>query len=96
MNPYKIIKQPVITERATFLREQDNKYVFIVEKKATKSQIKNALKELFNVEAEKINTMTVKGKLKRLGRYEGYRPDTKKAIVKLKQGQEIKLIEESR
>ncbi len=96
MNPYKVIKGPVITERTTFLKEKENKYVFIVDKRVNKRQIKNAVEELFNVDVEKIRTMIMPGKLRRLGRYSGYKPDWKKAIVKLESGQEIKIVEESR
>ena len=96
MNPYEIIKKSVVTERSTNLKEKENKYVFRVDKRATKHQIKAAIEELFNVDVEKINTFIVPGKLRRRGRFEGYQPDWKKAIVKLKPGQEIKLIEETR
>jgi large subunit ribosomal protein L23 len=96
MNPYKVIKGPVITERTTLLKEKENKYVFIVDKRANKTRIKNAIEELFDVDVEKISTMIVPGKLRRLGRYSGYKPDWKKAIVKLESGQEIKIVEESR
>jgi len=96
MNPYKVIKGPVITERTTSLREKENKYVFIVDKRANKGRIKNAVEELFNVDVEKISTMIMPGKLRRLGRYSGYKPEWKKAIVKLEPGQGIKIVEESR
>ena len=96
MNPYNVIKKSLITEQTTELKEKENKYVFIVDKKATKNQIKPAIEELFDVDVEKIATMIVAGKLRRLGRYSGYRSDWKKAIVRLKKGQEIKAIEETR
>lgn len=70
------------------LREE-NKYVFEVEKKANKAQIKKAVEVLFDVNVETVNTMIVKGKKKRMGRYVGYRPDWKKAIVKISEGQTI-------
>ena len=96
MDSYKIIKGPIITEKATALKEQENKYVFMVDKKASKDQIRNAVEELFKVNVEDIKTMVIAGKLRRLGRYQGYKPDWKKAIIKLQQGQEIKIVEESR
>jgi large subunit ribosomal protein L23 len=96
MDIYQVIKRPVVTERTTLLKEKENKYMFIVDKKANKYQIKDAIEKMFNVDVEKITTLNVKGKLRRLGRYSGYRPSYKKAIVKLAQGQTIKFIEESR
>ncbi|OGS20369.1 MAG: 50S ribosomal protein L23 [Elusimicrobia bacterium RIFOXYA2_FULL_39_19] len=96
MNPYSIIKKPIITERTTILKETENKYVFMVDLKATKTQIKNALKELFNVKAEKVHTMIVTGKIRRVGKYSGYKQDWKKAIVKLASGQEIKILAENK
>ena len=90
---YKIIKRPIITEKTTNLKKQ-NKYVFEVNINATKSQIKQAVEKLFNVDVVDVRTMIMKGKLRRYGRYEGYKPDWKKAIVTLKSGQIIKQIEE--
>lgn len=79
---------PSITEKNTILREE-NKYVFEVDRKSNKAQIKKAIESLFNVKVEAINTMIVKGKKKRMGRFTGYRPNWKKAIVKLAEGQTI-------
>ncbi len=90
---YKIIKRPIITEKTTRLKEE-NKYVFEVDIKATKNDIKQAVEKLFNVDVEDVHTCIIKGKLRRYGRYEGYKSDWKKAIVKLKPGQTIKLLEE--
>jgi len=80
--PRDIIKRPVITENTADLMA-DKKYTFEVSPKANKTEIKNAVEVAFNVKVEKVNTMNLKGKLKRMGRYEGYRPDRKKAIVQL-------------
>lgn len=91
MNPRTIILEPVITEKATKLKDQ-NKYLFKVRKKANKRQIKLAVEEIFKVKVESVNTQLVRGKIKRLGRFEGKRPDWKKAIVKLKEGK-IELFE---
>jgi len=87
-----IIIRPVVTEKSMNLLA-DNKYTFIVDKKANKTEIKNAIENIFNVRVENVNTMIVKGKPKRMGRYEGKRPDRKKAIVTLKPGQKIRLFE---
>lgn len=78
-----IIKKPVLTEKG-YDGIADKKYVFIVDKNANKIQIKEAIEKLFGVEVDYVNTISVKGKLKRMGRNEGYTPDTKKAIVQLK------------
>ena len=80
--PRDIIKRPVITENSADLMA-DKKYTFEVSPKANKTEIKNAVEVAFNVKVEKVNTMNLKGKKKRMGRYEGYRPDRKKAIVQL-------------
>lgn len=77
-----VLKRPVITEHSADLM-MDKKYTFEVDPKANKPQIKAAVEEAFGVKVEKVNTMNVKGKLKRMGQYAGYRPNTKKAIVQL-------------
>jgi large subunit ribosomal protein L23 len=94
MDIRKIIKKPLITEKATLLREKENKYLFMVEKSATKGQIKQAVRELFKVNVEDVHTANVQGKQKRMGAHTGYRSDWKKAIVKIQKGQEIKMVEE--
>ena len=90
-----IILKPVLTEKAVggnpYSREdkQDGiavkKYTFIVKKTANKTEIKLAVEKIFGVQVASVNTVTCKGKLKRMGRYEGYTPDRKKAIVTLKE-----------
>lgn len=77
-----IIKRPVITEHSAELMT-DKKYTFEVSRKANKTQIKDAVELAFDVKVERVNTMNTKGKFKRMGRYGGYRPDRKKAIVQL-------------
>jgi large subunit ribosomal protein L23 len=91
---YKIIKRPIITEKTARLKQQNNMYVFEVDINATKSMIKEAVEKLFNVDVEEVRTMIIKGKLRRYGRFEGYKSDWKKAIVKIKKGQSIKQIDE--
>ncbi len=83
--------KPIITEKAAKDREA-GKYMFRVQKKASKSQIRRAIEEIFKVKVESVNTQLVKGKVKRLGRFEGKRADWKKATVKLKEGK-IELFE---
>jgi len=77
-----IIKKPIISERTTEL-QADRKYVFSVDPRANKTEIRQAVEQLFKVEVEAVNTMRVSGKFKRHGVHTGYRSDWKKAIVKL-------------
>jgi large subunit ribosomal protein L23 len=83
-----ILIRPLITERTTDLMAQ-GKYVFVVDKRANKIQIADAVKEVFNVKVEKVNTVNVRGKTKRMGRTSGKTASYKKAIVKLEAGQSI-------
>ena len=77
-----IIIKPIITEDS-MERLQNGKYTFKVAKDANKVEIAKAVEELFDVKVAKVNTMSVKGKEKRMGRNTGFRPDWKKAIVTL-------------
>lgn len=77
-----VILRPILTESA-YDGFAAKKYVFVVAKKATKTNVKMAVEELFGVKVEKVNTMNCRGKLKRMGRNEGYTPSFKKAIVQL-------------
>jgi len=83
-----LVRYPLITEKNTALRAQ-NKYVFEVARDATKPLVKQAVQKLFGVKVVSVNTMVVKGKYKRTGRFAGYRSDSKKAVVKLAEGQKI-------
>lgn len=83
-----IIIRPLITERSTELMAE-GKYVFVVDKRANKIEIGKAIKEIFDVKVEKVNTVNVSGKTKRRGRMVGKRADYKKAIVKLAEGESI-------
>lgn len=86
-----IIKAPVITEKATAIAQEQGKYVFKVDPKATKSEIKNAIEKIFKVKVEHIATINTIPKKKRVGRYSGLTNRYKKAIVKLAEGQTINL-----
>ncbi|MCI8349927.1 MAG: 50S ribosomal protein L23 [Oscillospiraceae bacterium] len=79
-----IIIRPIITE-ASMGAQAFKKYTFQVAKDANKIEIAKACEELFGVKVAKVNTMNVKGQLRRQGRFQGYRPDWKKAIVTLKE-----------
>ncbi|MGB3978238.1 MAG: 50S ribosomal protein L23 [Tepidanaerobacteraceae bacterium] len=81
-HPHDIIIRPWITEKSMDLH-QDRKYVFVVDKNSNKTEIKNAVEAIFGVKVAKVNTINMRGKMKRMGRFEGKRPDWKKAIVTL-------------
>ncbi|SFM41159.1 LSU ribosomal protein L23P [Gracilibacillus orientalis] len=81
-DPRDIIKRPIITEHSSDLMAE-KKYTFEVGKEANKTQIKDAIEEIFSVKVENVNTLNKKGKFKRMGRYGGYRSNRKKAIVQL-------------
>ena len=83
MEAQDIIIRPVVTERS-MSGMQEKKYTFEVAKEANKIQISKAVEELFKVQVEKVNTISVKGKFRRHGRNTGYTSDWKKAVVKLK------------
>ena len=89
-DPYVIILSPLRTEKGTNLLPF-NKYFFWVDKKANKTEIKNAIREIYKVEVAKVNTVTVRGKKKRVRFAQGKTPDWKKAIVTLKEGHKIDL-----
>ena len=83
MQPQDVILKPVLTEKGYDVIA-DKRYTFKVLKTANKIQIRNAIEQMFGVKVESVNTVTCRGKLKRMGRNEGYTPTTKKAIVTLK------------
>jgi large subunit ribosomal protein L23 len=85
-----VIKAPIITEKSSDLAK-NNTIVFSVDVKANKTQIKQAVEKIFNVKVEKVNTVNVKPKKKRVGRYVGKTNKVKKAIVKLCEGSSIEL-----
>ncbi len=89
---YDVILAPVLSEKA-YGGFAQGKYAFWVHPKATKTEIKKAVEEAFKVKVERVNTLVVRGKKKRLGRYLGRRPDRKKAIVQVAAGQRIEALE---
>ncbi len=90
---YDVLIGPLLTEKGTLLKEKDNKVLFRVAINANKIEIKKAVEEIFKVKVDCVNTMKCMGKTKRMGRYEGKRPDWKKAIVTLKHGEKLDFIE---
>ena len=90
---FSIIKKPVISEKSTALAEVANRYVFRVDNAATKTEIKEAVEQLFKVKVKAVNTIVMHGKNKRAGRFEFKRSNWKKAIITLVQGQKIELFQ---
>ena len=92
MHLYEVLRRPLITEKATLLKE-GNKYAFEVAKEATKPQIKEAVEKAFKVKVVKVNIITVSEKTKRMGRREVTSPSWKKAIVSLEPENKITFFE---
>lgn len=88
-NPNDVVISPVLTEKITEMGEAQNKYAFRVRKDSNKKEIGRSVEELFNVKVEKVNTVTMRGKKKRVRFKTGKTPDWKKAIVTLRAGQTI-------
>ena len=90
LNKIQIIQYPIITDKATRLLE-NNQYSFVVDRYSNKSTIKTAIEELFNVKVLKVNTCRLPRKQKRVGKYVGWKPQYKKAIITLSEGDVINL-----
>lgn len=88
-----VIKGPLITEKLDKAREKHRQYSFVVDRDATKHDIARAVSTLFKVTVEDVRTTIMRGKIKRLGRSMGKRPNFKKAFVILKEGDKIELFE---
>ena len=86
---YQIIRRPVITEKGLGVKEAEATLVFEVSAKASKTEIKNAVQSIFKVKVDTVRTANFVGKERRRGKFTGYRPDWKKAYVRLKAGQKM-------
>ncbi|MCM2322037.1 MAG: 50S ribosomal protein L23 [Oligoflexia bacterium] len=86
---YDVIRRPIISEKSTALAEVASRYTFEVAVQANKQEIRDAVQRLFNVKVREVRTVTVHGKVKRVGRFETKRPNWKKAVVTLAEGQKI-------
>jgi large subunit ribosomal protein L23 len=84
-----VLEAPIISEKSTVAADKNKRFVFKVQKQATKKQVKNAVEIMFGVEVDSVNVLNVKGKQKKVGRSLGQRSDWKKAYVKLKSGHDI-------
>ena len=92
-DPYQVILKPLLSEKGTRLKEEGNQYLFRVAKTANKVEIKRAIEQLFKVKVLEVRTVHVRGKVKRLGRFQGRQPAWKKAFATLKAGDSIELYE---
>jgi large subunit ribosomal protein L23 len=86
---YQIIRKPVITEKGLAVKETEGTLVFQVAPDATKTEIKQAVQTIFKVKVDSVRTANFPGKERRRGKFAGYRPDWKKAYVKLKSGEKM-------
>ena len=93
MKAHQIIRRPVVTEKSSVAREEENIATFAVDPAANKHDIRRAVETLFKVEVEEVRTMRQPRKKKRVGRQIGYRAEWKKAIVKLAEGHSIEFFE---
>jgi large subunit ribosomal protein L23 len=92
-SPYEIIKKPLVSEKNQVLKELSNQVVFEVASDANKIEIRRAVEDLFKVRVEKVRTLIVRGKDRRVGRRMGRQSNWKKAVVTLRQGENIELFE---
>ena len=90
-----IIRRPLVTEKGVRQKAAHNQYLFEVSMDANKHEIADAVEEIFEVKVSKVRTATTHGKVKRLGRYSGRRPDRKRAVVTLAEGHTIEFFDES-
>jgi len=93
MNIFDVLRAPKMSEKTMSLKEEANQFAFEVDQRANKIQIKESIEKSFKVSVLKVRTMNVRGKKKRLGRYQGLKSSWKKAIVTLKEGDTIEYFE---
>ncbi|MFN0172134.1 MAG: 50S ribosomal protein L23 [Bryobacteraceae bacterium] len=89
MNIYNVIRRPIVTEKGVGKKEAENTLCFEVAPDANKTHIRQAVEKLFKVKVADVRTSNIDGKLRRRGRFSGYKPDWKKAYVRLKPGQKV-------
>jgi len=93
MDPYEVLKRPILTEKSSFQSDNLHRYTFEVDVRANKRQIRDAVEQVFNVQVLAVNVMNVRGKRRRWGRIVGRTKDWKKAVVTLAPGQSIQFFE---
>lgn len=89
MTIYDVIKRPLVTEKGVSKKEGERTLTFEVARDANKTQVRQAVEKLFNVRVEEVRTSNLEGKMRRRGRFTGYRSDWKKAYVKLEPNQKV-------
>ncbi|MEA1970363.1 MAG: 50S ribosomal protein L23 [Thermodesulfobacteriota bacterium] len=93
MDIYSVIRRPLVTEKSTIARDEENKHLFEVDRRATKIEIRNAVEKIFKVRVVNVHTMNMAGKKKRMGRVGGRRRNWKKAVITLAPGGSIEVYE---
>ena len=93
MDPYEVLRRPILTEKSSFQSDNLDRYTFEVDVRANKHQIRDAVEQIFNVQVIAVNVMNIRGKQRRWGRIAGRTKDWKKAIVTLAPGQSIQFFE---
>lgn len=93
MNLHQIIRKPLVTEKSNIGREEGNVVTLAVDPRANKHEIANAVEQLFDVNVLEVRTMRMRGKTRRVGRFMGRKPEWKKALVRLAEGQSIEFFE---
>ena len=96
MDIYHIIRRALITEKSTNAKDESNKYIFEVDRRANKIEVATAVEKIFKVKVLDVHVMNIIGKKKRVGRIMGEKRSWKKAIVTLKDGDKIDIFEESK
>jgi len=89
MTTYQVLRRPVVTEKGVDKKDNERTLCFEVASDANKTQVKAAVEKLFKVKVAEVRTANFEGKLRRRGRFSGYRPDWKKAYVRLKAGEKV-------
>jgi large subunit ribosomal protein L23 len=89
MNLYEVIQRPLVTEKGVLKKDNERTLCFQVHLEANKTQVKAAVEKLFKVKVDEVRTATFDGKLRRRGRFSGYRSNWKKAYVRLKAGEKV-------
>lgn len=93
MNLHEVVRKPLVTEKSNIGREETNLVTFAVDPRANKNEIKAAIEQLFEVKVLRVRTMRMPRKTRRVGKFSGRKPEWKKAIVQLAEGQTIEFFE---
>ncbi len=93
MNLHEVIRRPIVTEKSNVAREERNEVQFAVDPRASKHDVRRAVEQLFQVKVVGVRTLQMPRRKRRVGRFEGHRPQWKKAVVRLAEGQTIEFFE---